>query len=146
MKEKTYPVKYTLLPIREERMSKMGKPYDKVVCYIVAKAYVVEEYKKYKEDGTYTTTYKVCFPHIVYTERVNHYRKTPDSPLARDNEYVTSKLFDNYEDVLAEKEQANIFAQKDIVEKYKETETQILELTKDLKVKGEKSKTYIKEK
>ena len=99
MKECNYPVKYALLPIKEYRTNKMGKEYQETVCHVVAKAYVVEEYRKYNEDGTVSSTYKICFPHVVLTERVNHFRKTPDSPLARDNEMVTYRKFGSQESI-----------------------------------------------
>ena len=90
-------------------------------------------------------SYKVCFPYVVLSDTVNTFRKDPDSPLARDNEKVVSRLFDNYEDAVADKERRNVFISQEVLDKYKLFEDQILRLTSDLNVKGE-SKTKTLEK
>ena len=135
-----YLVKYCLLPIKEEKHGKIGNEFQTTVCYIVSKAFIVEEYKVNFQSGTSKTTYKACFPYIVNNNRVNHLRKLPDDDLARNNEAVVSKLFDTYEDALAEKEVRNIFAKPELVEKYKILEDEIQELTKDLIVENNDSK------
>ena len=93
-----YLVKYCLLPIKEEKHGKIGNEFQTTVCYIVSKAFIVEEYKVNFQSGTSKTTYKACFPYIVNNNRINHLRKLPDDDLARNNEAVVSKLFDTYED------------------------------------------------
>ncbi len=134
-------VKYTLLPIKETRINEKGEDYCSTVGYIVSKAYVEEEYIKKKEDGSINTTYKVCFPYTVLDNRINYLRRTPESPLVRSNEAVVSKLYDNYDDVVAEKEERNIFVSEHMVDKYNEIEKELLELTKDLEVVNIKNKT-----
>ena len=140
MKECNYPVKYALLPIKEYRTNKMGKEYQETVCHVVAKAYVVEEYRKYNEDGTVSSTYKICFPHVVLTERVNHFRKTPDSPLARDNEMVTSSLYDTFEEAQAYRDERNLLVDQSILDKYKDVENELTVLTSDLTISSDTKK------
>lgn len=143
MKEKEYPIKYALLPVKEVKYEN-GRDFYVNSCYIVSKAYVVEEYKKKNRDGEIKTTYKVCFPHAILDSRINYFRKTPDSALARDNEFVVSKLYDNYEDAKKQFDLLNINVDIDKLNNYEDLESEILELTKDLVVQGETDKVIQK--
>jgi hypothetical protein len=134
MQKRNYPVKYALLPITERKMSNSGREYSETACFIVAKTYVVEEYKRIPEEGEIITTYRVCFPHVALEDRVNHFRKTPDSDLARDNEMVVSNLYDTYEEAKAYKDERNLLVSPETLEKYQLVEDEIQALTVDLEV------------
>ena len=134
-------VKYALLPVKETRINEKGEDYFSTVGYIVSKAFVEEEYIKEKEDGSVNTTYKICFPYTVLDNRINYLRRTPESPLVRSNEAVVSKLYDNYDDAVAEKEERNILVSEHLTDKYNEIEKELLELTNDLEVINIKTKT-----
>ena len=134
-------VKYALLPVKETRINEKGEDYFSTVGYIVSKAFVEEEYIKEKEDGSVNTTYKICFPYTVLDNRINYLRRTPESPLVRSNEVVVSKLYDNYDDAVAEKEERNILVSEHLTDKYNEIEKELLELTNDLEVINIKIKT-----
>jgi hypothetical protein len=145
MKDKNYPIKYALLPVQEEVFDN-GRDYYQTACFIVSKAFVEEEYKQLKKDGTTTTSYKICFPHTVKDKRINYLRKSPDSSLARDNEFVVSKLYDTYVDAKKEFDLINLYVPLDKLNVYEDIELEILELTRDLVVeKEEKTKIRRKE-
>lgn len=143
MKENEYLVKYALLPVKEEVYDKRRSFY-KTICYIVSKVFVEEEHNKKNNDGDIYTTYKVCFPHTVLDGRINYFRNTPESPLARNNEMVVSKLFDDFEDAKKQFELVNINVDDNKLKNYELIESEILELTKDLIVSSEKNKHLVK--
>jgi len=144
--KKEYPIKYALLPV-DEKIHEDGKEFTTHACFIVSKAYVEEKYNNKRKDGTINNTYKVCFPHTVKDGRINYLRRTPESPLVRDNEFVVSKLFDDYIEAKKEFDLVNIFVPLNKLNKYEDLELEILELTKDLEVSKENkvAKQKIKE-
>ncbi len=137
MEKKDYPIKYALLPVKEFRTGSNGSEYGEIVCYIVSKAYVVEEYKVRKNDDSYSTTYKVCFPNFFYSGGLNLYRKTPDSDLARDNEMVVSTLYDSLEMAQKAREEKNLLYSDEVLNNYMYFEDIVAGLTEDLTVTGE---------
>ena len=140
MEKLNYPVKYALLPVKARRKNKEGEEFFIVDCYIISKVYVMEEHRKYLEDGSYGGNYKVCFPYLVYSDGINYDKKTPID-YKNNNVETVFYLYDTYLEALAEKDNRNVLVSDEIVKKYKPFEDEILELTKDMFVeKEEKSK------
>ncbi len=138
MIELNYPVKYALLPVKARRTNKRGEEFFITECYIVSKTYVMEEHRKYLEDGTYGVNYKVCYPYVAYTDGISKERKTPIDFKNQEHKAVVFYLYDNYEDAVAAKEKWNVLVPEQIVENYKPLEDKISALTNDLTIKGEK--------
>ncbi len=134
MLEVKYPVKYALLPIKARRTNKRGEEFFIDECYIVSKAYVLEEHRKYLEDGTYSVNYKICFPYVVYTDGINLEKRTPRLHSSKDYETTSFYLYDSLEDAKAAKEKKNVLISESVVEKYQPFEDSILELTEDMVV------------
>lgn len=65
MKTDKLPVKYALMPIIDfnKVFGTILITNDRTVGYFVSKCYVLEENKKYNEDGTTSRNYKVVFPY-----------------------------------------------------------------------------------
>ncbi len=137
--KKEFPIKYALLSAKES-VYENGREYANHACYIVSKAFVEEQYQNKTNNGTIKTTYKVCFPHTVKDGRINYLRKDPESPLARDNEFIVSKLFDDYAEAKKEFDLLNLFVPLNKLNAYENIELEILELTKDLETDTEKNK------
>ena len=65
-----YPIKYALMPIYEQvgwihGLNELEREYG-IVCYIVAKCYLIDEVKKYHQDGKEEIIYHVVFPYQKY--------------------------------------------------------------------------------
>ena len=144
MNKVNYPVKYAVYPVKELTCSERGNEYEKLVCFIVSKAYVMEEVKYMNNEGKYQKNYKVCFPHIISDQRINYYHVTPNSDVGKDNVIVTSKLFDSYDEALEIKDNKNLLYDSNIVDKYNIMEKEILELEKDMEVNKDNIDTKIK--
>ena len=138
MGEVKYPVKYALMPIEAYRINKMGEEYIAKKCYIISKAYIIEEHRKYQEDGTYSVKYQICFPYKVYTEGISPIKTTPSKNAHNNNETLAFYLYDSYEEALIAKEQKNAFLPDEIVEHFQSYEDRIQELTKDMIIDSEK--------
>lgn len=145
MEKVKYPVKYALLPVRARRTNKMGEEFFIDECYIVSKAYVVEEHRKYLEDGTFGVNYKVCFPYMVFTDGISMEKRVPRLHSSKNFETTVFYLYDSYEAAVAAKDKRNVLISEKIVEKYKPLEDKLTELTSDMIVDGEdKVKVMIK--
>ncbi len=64
-KEVKYPIKYALMPMKEQTgwepgLNELERVFD-TVAYIAAKCYVISERKEYSSDGTSKTKYEVVF-------------------------------------------------------------------------------------
>ena len=138
MEEVKYPVKYALMPVKTYRTNKMGEEYITDICYLISKAYVIEEHRKYQEDGTYSVKYQICFPYKVYTEGISPIKTTPSKNAHNSNETLAFNLFDSYEEALIAKEQKNAFTPDEVVEQFQQYEDKIQELTKDMVIDSEK--------
>ncbi len=90
--ELNYPVKYALMPVREQ----VGREYE-IVMYIVSKCYLISEKKIYSGDGKCSCSYEVVFPIIIDDER-NIFVSLPQYSDKEEcvNSLIVDRLFDNF--------------------------------------------------
>ena len=138
MEEVKYPVKYALMPVEAYITNKRGEEFVIDKCYIISKAYVLEEHRKYQEDGTYSVKYQICFPYKVYTEGISSVKTTPHLHSSSSNNTLAFYLFDSYEEALIAKEKKNALIPNEVVDQYQSYEDRIQELTKDMLIDPEK--------
>jgi hypothetical protein len=145
MKSINYPVKYALLPVKTHRKTKNGEDFFITDCYIVSKAYVMEEHRAYRETGDYNANYKIFFPYVVVANSdgiTSYNRGEPSDYFNKNYEDKAFYLYDSYEEALAAKEERNVLVSEEIIKKYKPIEEELLELTKNMIVENdEKAKT-----
>ncbi len=136
--EKKYPVKYALLPVKTRRMNNKEELFVDE-CYIVSKAYVMEEHRKYREDGEYSVNYKLLFPYLAYSNGLSEERE-PSDYLHKNREVIAFSVFDTLEEAEQEKDRRNVLVSQEVIDKYKPLETEILELTKHMVVNSKEGR------
>lgn len=102
--ENNYPIKYTVMAIREligwrPGLSMVGrKSY--IAAYIVSKCYVISEKKEYKKNGDINYTYEVVFPIKVINPDASFERQVPEYNSDDEciNKIIVNDLFDNFDD------------------------------------------------
>ncbi len=161
-KEKVkYPIKYALMPMKEQTgwkpgLNELERVYD-IVAYIAAKCYVIGERKEYLSDGTIRIKHEVVFMFaksgVIYS---NDYEPTVPGYNIYSGECYNSifvdNLFDNFEDAskLASKRNEEIFNkgigwldEEDKVAKAKERRQKTVDKYKKLEETLEKRTTDI---
>ena len=99
----TYPVKYAVLELIDEFNTTFG--------FIASKCYVIEDVTRYLPDGSNREYHKVVFPYtniVDYKQKIYYDYQTqdighhniPEYDLCGNicNAYITTKVFDNYDD------------------------------------------------
>lgn len=97
-----YPIKYAIMPLEEQVGWDYGERVFDVVAYIVSKCYVIEERKKYLDDGSFEINYEVVF---LYARKDNspYYefeQAVPNWSIWRKctNSVFVNELFDSFEE------------------------------------------------
>lgn len=109
-KELKYPIKYAVMPIKEQigwypGLHELERECD-VVANIVSKCYVIREDKEYLQDGTLKIKYEVVFPSLKFggfelaVPEYNFYSQCTNS-------IFVNQLFNSFEEAQAVADQAN---------------------------------------
>lgn len=109
--ELKYPVKYAIMPIKEQcgfshGMHELEAEY-KVVANIVVKCYLIGKTKSYSSDGTIENDYEVVF--LYKRKQEGFERVIPEYSIYNQctNSNFVNKLFSNYEDAVEAAEKLN---------------------------------------
>lgn len=112
--ELNYPVKYALMPVREQIEFKSDREYE-IVMYIVSKCYLISEKKIYSGDGKRRYSYEVVFPIVIDDVRnvsVSLPQYSNDGHCV--NSLLVERLFDDFDEAskLATKKNQKILDRK----------------------------------
>lgn len=109
-----YPIKYTLIPIYEQvgwvhGLNELEREYD-IVCYIVSKCYLIDEVKKYHQDGSEEISYSVVFPYQRYDSYDTYHIEEPSFNLISGyctNSTKVKEIFNSIEEARNAKKRKN---------------------------------------
>lgn len=99
-----YPIKYSVMPIIDQSEK------NDIVCYIVSKCYVINDIKRYEQNGKCSKKYEVVFPYQLAGNGI-YRREEPSFNYYNDNctnSNIVDCVFDTYEEAVKIANEKNI--------------------------------------
>lgn len=154
-----YPVKYAVMPIKEQTgwtagLNELQGRYS-IVANIVSKCYVISEKREYLSDGRVEIVYEVVFPYNIYYDNIKKEIPQYNCNYRCSNSVIVTHIFNDFEEALAVAEEKNmdilasnslclsddeskvrIENHKETIDRYKKIEKIIENETVDMEITG----------